>query len=1196
MTNKTRQLLASLLWMAIGSAVAGTTDITQLPMSTQSATAAPNVIIGVDDSGSMDWEIMLNTNGGELWWDPDSKSFWGAGGVFNFEPKNSAGHSRLEYVYLFPNGLGSGGTQEIRRYGDGSGTSATSYFALAPIPAFGFMRSSTYNPLYYNPAVNYTPWADAYIAGRVVTFPAASATAARSHPYWPTNGSPTTHNLTGTLSSTSANWTFRMVQGMTVPGAVVSGITGKCASAGGSGAVACPAGNNGTWGAVTTDYVIGGKQVWDVNVPYYPATYWVVDATCSSGASCATAPDGAKLRRYEIKAGVTFPSGRSYADELQNFANWFTYYRKRKLMLAAAAGIVFSQVQGIRSGSVYFNAASTLSMYDFSSTDASVNAKAVLGNIYLSQANSGTPTRDVLHTIGQAFMTNKNVVQYACQRNSAFIVTDVLARARAEASVPLAGRRTASGAVPTYNQATWESRRPFQSIFGKTLADLSSAYYTVNLRPDLPTGQLSVDPSDTSPGADKNPNLHMTTYALTLGARGTIFGTGTPAATNPYLNYPTWPNPNLNYDPSAVDDLWHATINGRGQMFTTGNSTGLVKTLRAVVAAMLARSGSDASVAISNVNVRAGDNTVYVSSYNGTSWSGELAAYAIDPLTGAVDISPAARLWGARDPLTALLPTKRLIATNDGGSGVPFQYAGLSTAYKTALATPGVTPEDGADVLAFLRGDRSKEGSVYRTRGYLLGDIVSAQPVVVSGASGRYGDTGYGAFAEGVASRTRMVYQGANDGMLHAFDAATGAEVWAYVPALLQGKLNALSAIDYSHAFYVDGTPTAGDVDLGGGSWRTLLVGGLRAGGKGYYALDVTDPAAKKEGEVAAKVLWEFPGATTSTATRANVGLSFGRPVLAKTKAAGWVVLVTSGYNNTAGDGQGHLYVLDPKDGTVIKDLVTSAGSAANPSGLAQVAGYAANPQTDPTVDAVYGGDLQGNVWRFDLSGASVGAWGVSKLATLRDSTGTAQPITTTPELVLTKGKRLVIVGTGQLLGASDVATAQQQSMYAILDDGSGATIGDVRGALKAKTVTVGVGGIRNINSDAVDFGVDKGWYFDLPGAGERLNVDASVVYGALVFATNQPSPVACTAKSFLYAVDATNGGQMSSLGFQAGETVWAGRQIANVLANQPVLALLSNGKLMALTHAADASLISTRIPVSTSGELKTVAWKEVVR
>jgi type IV pilus assembly protein PilY1 len=1229
MTRCATYILAALPFLP-GFAQAAATDISRLPMSSLALSAKPNTIFGIDDSGSMDFEIMLTTNDGALWYniDDNTQRFMNGSGVFAFNSAGDTGGDNnsgfQKYGYLFPNGTGSG----ARNYGDANNGS---HYAVPPIPKYAYMRSSDYNPLYYNPQVTYTPWVQAYIAGALRPasgdFPNSSLTAARSHPWFPTPGAGTTMDLTATLTSTSADWTFRMVEGMTIPAStVISGMKGNCNSSG-PGNQACPGtNNNNSWNNTPSSaYPILRGQVWDVSIPYYPATYYVVDSTCTSGADCSVADDGQRLHRYEIKTGKTFPaapgypSGRSYAQEMQNFANWFAYFRKRTLLLSWAAGKVFSQINGLRGGTAYFNATdknTDITMYDFGATAPSANVKTIIGAFYANPTDGGTPTRDMLKYIGDQLHSNTSIIQYACQRNNAFIVTD--------------GFATASATVPaSYSQATWINQGPFTTTTANTLADIAAAYYTINPRTDLALGKLTINATSKVASEDKNPNLHMNTYALTLGALGTIFGTPT-MPDNAYLSFPTWPTTYIDKNPTSVDDLWHATINGRGSMYSVNDATSLLVTLRQIVGAMLLRSGSDSSVAVSNVNVRAGDHTVYVSNYDGQGWSGELAAYPIDPDTGAVSLLPAAQTWGAAAQLTlrnssTVLPGGRLIATYDGSAGIPFQDASLPAAYKALLNTPSVTPADHAAVVAYLRGDRSGEqpDGTYRTRTDLvglLGDIVNAQPTVVSGAMALYSGALYAQFITDNLTRQRVIYTAANDGMLHAFSAANGSELWAYVPSLIAGSLNAYTGVGYDHKFNVDGTPTVGDVCFSTDScktatsntWKTLLVAGLGSGGNGYYALDVTTPATTTENLLKDKVLWEFPNIATNATVASNMGLSAGKPVLAKTAASGWVVLVTSGYNNgttnsdgtnrpSAGDGKGHLFVLNPATGALIKDIPTTVGSAASPAGLAQISAFADDPTVDPTIDFVYGGDLQGNLWRFDLTGTTVGTsssgWNAKLLTTLKDSGGTVQPITTTPELVVVGTNRLIIVGTGELMGQTDIASTQTQSLYAVIDDmTSTPTISAPRTALQQKTVTLGAGGIRNIASDVVDFATKKGWFFDLPTAGERITEDINAVFGALVLVTNLPSTTACTAASFIYVVEAAHGGQVPLTGFLSSETPWSGKQLSSSFAAQPVLAMLTNGTLEALTHGSDNALNVTRLPLTTLNTVKRVTWKEIMR
>ena len=492
-------------------------DISAVPLDPVSA-AKPNIMFGLDDSGSMDFEVLLSTNDGAAWWERSRSSFIDATGKLLFNTTGSEGaegtNTWYKYAYLFPNGSNS----DARALTDGT----NSHFAIPPIQAFAYFRSYQYNPLYYNPSINYAAWTPAYISGSTRTFGAASTTAARSHPWFPTSGAATAFNLTAPMVATSnSNWTFKMLNGMTIPGASISGIVYRK--------------NGGSWtNAGSSNIVLSGtaSDDWDVQIPYYAATYYIIDSTCTAAqittGACANAPDGQKLRRYEIKSGNTFPSGRTDAAELQNFANWFTYYRKRKLMLAGAMGDVLAQVRDVRGGVVKFNATSAATMYDFNATSDSLNYRQVLGNIYTNPASGGTPTRDALHYIGQQYMrTDASApIQYACQRNAAFVLTD--------------GFAYASGpTLPTYTRTTWGNAAPFTQIFTNTLADISLYYFTTNLRPDMPTGLVPFDPTNTRPDHDRNPNPHLNTYGLTLGAKGTIFGTGSQQDLNPFAYPPT---------------------------------------------------------------------------------------------------------------------------------------------------------------------------------------------------------------------------------------------------------------------------------------------------------------------------------------------------------------------------------------------------------------------------------------------------------------------------------------------------------------------------------------------------------------------------------------------------------------------------------------------------------------------------------
>jgi type IV pilus assembly protein PilY1 len=897
-----------------------------------------------------------------------------------------------------------------------------------------------------------------------------------------------------------------------------------------------------SWTSRSSTYVASGTL--EAAIPYYPATYWVVDATCTSTSlPCAAAPDGKRLRRIEIRSTVTsYPSGRTYAQEIQNFANWFQYYRKRKHLLSSAMSSSLAGIKGIRGGSTYFNqdAGAAVTMYDFASDLDSQNGRAALGFIYRNPSYSTTPTGRTLDFIGRQFMRTdaQAPIQFSCQRNAAFILTDGFANGT-------------TPTPPTYTRSTWHGKPPYTTIPVPSLSDIAAAYYTRNPRPDMKTGMLALDPSDASPNADRNTNLHMQTFALTLGALGTIYGTNSAQANDPFTNPPTWPTPQADM-PSSIDDLWHATINGRGEMYAADDASQVSRAIRDVVKKMLVAAGSDAGVAVSSVNLQDGANTSYASSYNARNWTGDLVAYPVDLATGSVTMTQDSELWSARDLLEPRTASSRIIASHNGAAGVPFTAAGLGATLLGQLALGG---SDGAGVLAWLRGDRTNEGTLYRERDYLLGDIVNAEPVKHDG----------------------VVFQPANDGMLHAFDAVTGQELWAYVPYNVLPRLKRLADPLYEHEFFVDGTPTVTRLS---NLARTILVGGLRGGGAGYYALDITEPGAASESELAAKVLWEFPNASTPAAVRSQIGASYGSPVVVKTAAGNWVVLLTSGYNNAT--GRGHLFVLDALTGNVLSTLTTPSGA-----GLARISAWVTDPSSpEPVVDYVYGGDLSGNLWRFDLRGA-IGGWSVGLLV----SFGSTKPVTSAPELTWVDSKRMVMVGTGQLLHESDFATTAVQSVYGVIDRGT--TVANATTRLFEQTLTQGADGSRTVTSTPIDFSLYDGWRFNLP-AGERVSTDPSIAFGALVFTTNRPSALACATESYLYVVSATTGGQVPpSPGIPQ---TWTAQFLGNTFASRPLPVTLPSGQIVALTHRSDTAVVPTRLPLGSDANLRRLGWKEVFR
>ena len=738
-------------------------------------------------------------------------------------------------------------------------------------------------------------------------------------------------------------------------------------------------------------------------------------------------------------------------------------------------------------------------------------------------------------------------VQYACQQNFVMMVTDGLPTGDTSGNLYSASDRS--------NSCTWNTTTNSCTTGSFGVAAIAARVAANALRTTAVTSGLSSTNKDGT--GVVSGKYDVQTYIVALGE--TV----------------------ANADALSVMNSM-AFSGGTGKAIAAGDATAFQNAIRRISDDITAKVGSASAVAVANARVTSSDNASYTSSYNSGTWTGDLSANAIDVTTGVASATP---LWTAGSASTQLdlrTSANRFIATSTdaagGIGGVQFQPTTASTATKLSAAQQTLLgASDGAAVLAYLRGDRSGEPGTYRARAHLLGDTINAEPVLVREPSAGYTDTGYSTFRTTNANRTRMLYQAANDGMLHAFVAATGAESWAYIPNLIIKDLSDLTLTSgFNHQYYVDSTPASADVDFAnidgnttGGDWRTILVGGLAKGGSGYYALDVSSPNAAAEADVKNKVLWEFPNSISNTSDRnrakKNMGYSFGKPLLVKTTAKGWVALLTSGYNNgtAGGDGEGHLYVVNPKTGDLIADIETNgctSSPSANPCGLAQIsASLAANN----TVDYVYGGDLKGNVWRFNLIGNSSGSWSVSKFANLADAAAVPQPITTAPQLKRNASMRMVYVGTGQYLGNTDIpgssganaSSSQTQTMYG-LNDSLTALPTPLRPNLQQQTLTTSTS-TRTITNNPIDYVVKKGWYIDLPVTGERLYTQAATYSNNLVFTSNVPSSTKCEpgGSSWIQVVNSKTGGLADFTGTGA----VSGISFGNVLTSSPVLFQLPN-------------------------------------
>ena len=538
---------------------------------------------------------------------------------------------------------------------------------------------------------------------------------------------------------------------------------------------------------------------------------------------------------------------------------------------------------------------------------------------------------------------------------------------------------------------------------------------------------------------------------------------------------------------------------------------------------------------------------------------------------------------------------------------------------------------------------------VFRKREGVLGDIVNSQPAYVKEPTQNYQDAGYQAFRNANKTRAPMIYVGANDGMLHAFnaprtaDASTqGKEAWAYVPRAVMGNMFRLADTEYEfeskHRFFVDGSPVVGDFkDASDGSqWKTLLVGGLNKGGKGYYAIDVTDPATPKG-------MWEFDLTTacfdaSAAGTQSGdcgLGYTFGKPVITKLADGTWVVLVTSGYNNiNTGNGEpdvgaGYLYVINASTGKLMQRIATGAGSAGSPANMRDVNTYVANVSLDNTALRVYGGDMLGNVWRFNINkvdGDGNPAPSATLLGKTLSSGGAVQPITTNVELAEINGDTMVFVGTGRLVSESDLDDKSAQSVFAfkdpltepeLPDPAIGGSSGNLRAALKPLRIVQKTLKFKPGTRDLADEGataydevdtrtvectgnasttclVNGGWVLDLPDTGERVNVDMRIALNTLAFASNVPQTEICSSGgySWLNYLDLYTGNAVS--------TSPAGMISTRLDAITVGLGLLvsGDGRTSGLITGSDGKKPQPyEIPTGTPGPVgRRISWREVMQ
>ncbi len=587
------------------------------------------------------------------------------------------------------------------------------------------------------------------------------------------------------------------------------------------------------------------------------------------------------------------------------------------------------------------------------------------------------------------------------------------------------------------------------------------------------------------------------------------------------------------------------------------------------------RVGSAASASVNSGSINS-ETRVFQARFISGAWSGELISYGVN-LDGTLDTS---RFWNAADEIP-LPDSREIITVNAAGTAVPFRWASVGPVRQNQLNSTDPAAElRGDDRLEYLRGFRTFEqstgnvGAIFRDRTRVLGDIINSAPAFVGKPSFFYRDSlealPYSTFRTANQARTGVVYVGANDGMLHAFEADTGKEVFAFIPGSVFRELPELTRPTYSHQYYVDGSPTVGDAFVGG-AWRTLLVAGLNKGGQSVFALDVTNPTAITEASPGSLFQWEF-----TDADDADLGYTFSRPAIVRLANGRWAAVFGNGYNNTAPDlnisatGNAVLYIVDLETGNLVRKIDTEAGLASSystgqPNGLATPSLVDLNG--DQIVDIAYAGDLYGNLWKFDLTGAIPANWDVAfkpggiaePLYVTRDASDVRQPITVRPEVTRGPDNRglMVLFGTGKYLEPIDeiIASLGPQTFYGILDNNTASTADQIpdpgRTYLTQQQITfefpVGPSTVNatlqpaniRVTTQEPLVPTSRGWYLDLVSPvngfeGEMQVTDPVLRNGRVIFTTLIPNADVCEygGTSWLMELSALSGGRLDSTPF----------------------------------------------------------------
>jgi len=709
---------------------------------------------------------------------------------------------------------------------------------------------------------------------------------------------------------------------------------------------------------------------------------------------------------------------------------------------------------------------------------ADANYNELIAGIDELSAQANTPLAEAYYEITRYFRgmtpynnatptTYTSPIQYRCQRNYGVVIT---------------------GGLPTFDH-TFPTDDPLGSS-------------------QLPNwdGISSNDGAD--PFGDKEGDTlfldDIVKFAFDIDMRST--GTD---ATGKSWNAPDFPKQNMNTYTlgftAANQMLADAATYGQGKYYQATDGAELNSALSSALSDITSKAGSGGS-GVANGMTLTSSSSYFQTSYDPKDWRGTIKSFGF---TSAGAVNTAAALWTTDTTIVpgATAPTYQSWNTLTNAV-VTLAYNNFSTVQQTSLDQSLPVGITGSDLVEWSKGT-NKTG--LRARSVLLGDIINS-PLVLAAptdqtASDLVGDTTYSTYlATKAANMNSSLVVNANDGFVNVINSTNGVRRYGYMPSSVLPSLRYIADPTYingvSHKYLVDGQVGVFDAQLDS-AWKTLAIGGTGAGGKTFYALQLFDASA---GNVI-NALWEISAPTTASTTNVfnDLGYTYARPEVARLADGRWAAFISNGYGSNSGVAA--LYVVDIRDGSLIKKIVVDSTETTN--GLSSVK-LRVNSQN--VVQAAYGGDLKGRLWKFDLSGTTTDTWGVafSGKPLFTTAGGATQPITVQPLLAdHASGGKQVFFGTGKLNESADKTNKDLQAFYAVWDAEGGA--GQITASsLQAQTVT-GVfsgssGQFITTSQNEVTYPAKKGWYLPLVYnnvlTGERVINQASLVAGRIVFTT----------------------------------------------------------------------------------------------